>query len=206
MPEERRLRFAAGHNIGKMAHQLFPGGVNLAPPHATKYPAFVKYTKELIENQTPVLYEPSFIYNQVLVALDILVYDNGWKAYEVKSSVTISETYKLDAALQYHIITSSGLLLKDFSMIHLTKSHKEIDGTEDVQDLFQITSLKEHCENSKPMIEEQLDHYHRILNGPAIPKMEMGDHCSHPYDCDFTGFCKRQKSLMEAGRFRVIDM
>ena len=43
--------------------------------------------------------------NNVLAALDILVKDEeGWKAYEVKSSTKVSETYIKDASnpILYH--------------------------------------------------------------------------------------------------------
>ena len=39
------------------------------------------------------------LYDNVLTALDILVKDqHGWKAYEVKSSTKVSDTYIMDAA------------------------------------------------------------------------------------------------------------
>jgi len=206
LPEERRLRFKAGHEIGFKAHQLFPGGINLAPPHATKYGAYSKLTQEYIQKSEPVLYEPSFIYEEVLVALDILVFDNGWHAYEVKSSVQISDTYLQDAALQYHVITASGLRLKDFSIIHLTRHHKEISGDEPADELFQITSVKENCINKNEEVRSAIEELRKILNAPGIPKIEMGEQCKKPYDCDFMGFCKRQKALIEAARFKTIDM
>jgi len=39
------------------------------------------------------------------------------KVYEVKSSTSISETYLNDAALQYYVISSLGIRVKDFSII-----------------------------------------------------------------------------------------
>ena len=55
---------------------------------------------------TKIIYEAAFQFNGVLAALDILVNDdNGWKAYEVKSSTSISVTYHMDATIQYYAIT-----------------------------------------------------------------------------------------------------
>ena len=74
-------------------------------------------TKEFLENGESVIYEATFTYNEVLAALDILVKDkDGWKAYEVKSSTSVSETYVKDAAIQYYTIINSGIGL----LVHLT--------------------------------------------------------------------------------------
>jgi hypothetical protein len=207
LPEERRLRFKAGHDVGHRAQQIFPGGIDLTPPHHSKYGAMVRTTAELISKQTSVLYEPAFIYNEVLAALDILVYNNnGWHAYEVKSSETISDTYKEDAALQYYVITSSGLKLTDFSIIHLNKHHKDITGTESDEELFRFTSVKDLCVEKTASVKERIEQLKMTLSAPGIPRITMGDHCSKPYDCDFQGFCKRQKALITTGHFKTIDM
>ena len=44
-----------------------------------------------------------------------------WIAYEVKSSYGISETFILDAAFQYYVISNSGLRLKDFKIIYASE-------------------------------------------------------------------------------------
>jgi hypothetical protein len=206
LPEERRLRFRAGHNVGFKARTIFPGGIDLTPSHVSKYAAMVKYTSELILKKEPVLYEAAFIYDEVLAVPDILIYKDGWYAYEVKSSIQVSDTYMKDAALQYFVITGSDLELKDFSIIHLKKNHKEITGDESNEELFQFTSVMEHCNSQRSFIKERIEHLKKILNAPGIPKIEMGDHCTQPYDCDFQGFCKRQRSLLNAKRIEFENM
>jgi hypothetical protein len=206
LPEERKLRFRAGHNVGFKARSLFPGGVDLTPPHVSRYPVMARQTAEFIEKKEPVLYEAAFIYDEVLAVPDILVYQDGWHAYEVKSSVQISETYFRDAALQYFVINGSGLQLKDFSIIHLTKNHKEITGDESNDELFQFTSVLDRCRSQHAVIGETIQHLKKILNAPGIPKIDMGDHCRQPYDCDFQGFCKRQRSLLNAKRIEFENM
>lgn len=206
LPEERRLRFAKGHEVGFKAQRIFPGGIDLTPPHPSKYGAMAKYTAELVAKQEPIMYEPAFIYNEVLAALDILVYNDGWHAYEVKSSEKISDTYKEDAALQYYIITSAGVELRDFTIIHLKKHHKDITGNESNDELFEFTSVKDICIGKTPSVIERIENIKATLRGPGIPKIDMGDHCTLPYDCDFQGFCKRQKTLITTGHFKTIDM
>ena len=49
--------------------------------------------KEFIEKGEQIIYEATFQHNGVIAALDILVKESdGWKAYEVKSSTSVSES------------------------------------------------------------------------------------------------------------------
>ncbi|MBK7854738.1 MAG: hypothetical protein IPJ79_07345 [Bacteroidetes bacterium] len=112
---EQQARFTRGHEYGKMAHMLFPGGVDASPAKPYDYEPSIKLTRDLILKQTPVIYEASFAHNEVMAAVDILVKHEGkLSAYEVKSSTKISQTYLNDAALQYYLITASGYELEDF--------------------------------------------------------------------------------------------
>ncbi|NTW25814.1 MAG: hypothetical protein HGA37_14045 [Lentimicrobium sp.] len=90
---EQLAKFSRGHSVGQIAQQLFPGGINCAPSHPAHSEKSVKMTAELIESGAEVLYEAAFSYNQVIIFLDILVRsETGWHAYEVKSSLSVSET------------------------------------------------------------------------------------------------------------------
>jgi hypothetical protein len=102
LPKEKQAVFNRGHQVGILAQSLFPGGVDVSPTHVSKFSDAVKKTKELIEQGQKVIYEAAFVFDDVLVALDILVNENGkWYAYEVKSSLKISTAYVMDAALQH---------------------------------------------------------------------------------------------------------
>ncbi|MGB1518469.1 MAG: hypothetical protein ACPG8K_05145 [Crocinitomicaceae bacterium] len=95
--------FAQGTSVGELACQLFPGGVDCSPESYYEFQKAVIKTREEIEKGTEIIYEAAFQFNGVLAALDILVKDkNGWKAYEVKSSTSVSYTYLLDASIQYY--------------------------------------------------------------------------------------------------------
>jgi predicted RecB family nuclease len=92
--------FSQGTNVGILAQELFPNGVDASPSSYFKMQESVFKTQEFIESGEQIIYEATFQHNGVLSALDILVKDKeGWKAYEVKSSTSVSETYILDAAI-----------------------------------------------------------------------------------------------------------
>lgn len=90
--------FSQGTKVGELATLLFPGGVDCTPESFYDFQKAVIRTQEEIKKGTKIIYEAAFQFNGVLAALDILVNDDsGWKAYEVKSSTGVTETYQLDA-------------------------------------------------------------------------------------------------------------
>lgn len=206
LPVERRIRFEQGHNIGKLAWQLFPGGVDASPQHISRFNESVEFTKKLVEQKTKVIYEAAFIFNDVLVALDILVLEGDWwKAYEVKSSTSISQTYRNDAALQYYVLNGSGLPLKDFSIIHLYKHHSEITNEDNAENIFQYTSVIEECKSHTGKINAHIQDLRYVLANKRIPQIEMGVHCHQPYTCDFIGLCTKNHEQINTGLFEAIE-
>src|SRR5688572_23884237 len=73
MSDEQQAIFDRGHNVGFLAQKLFPGGEDVGWKSPKQYKKSVKKTQELIEEGCRVIYEASFLWNDTLVALDILV-------------------------------------------------------------------------------------------------------------------------------------
>ena len=181
--------FAQGNLIGQLSQQLFPGGVDCSPESTFDFQKAVIRTKEEIDKGTTIIYEAAFQFNEVLVALDILVKDEeGWEAYEVKSSTSVSRTYELDASVQYYTITNSGINLIDISIVHINNQYVK-NGEIDVNELFKIVSVKEKVLEILPELPEQIINLKNVLKQKEIPQKEIGPHCSSPYQCDFTGHC-----------------
>ncbi len=181
--------FTQGKKVGELAQQLFPGGVDCTPLSVFNFQEAVLRTREEIAKGTKVIYEAAFQFDGVLAALDILVKDrSGWKAYEVKSSTSVSETYELDATIQYFAITNSGIQLKDISIVYINNQYEK-NGAIDVHELFTITSVKERVQELLPEIPSKVAELKAVLNKKKIPDVDIGPHCSSPYACDFAGHC-----------------
>ena len=181
--------FAQGTSVGELACELFPGGVDCTPESYFDFQAAVIRTQEEIKKGTKVIYEAAFQFNGVLAALDILVkHDDGWRAYEVKSSTSVSETYEMDATIQYYAITNSGIDLKDISIVHINNQYVK-NGPIDVHELFSIVSVKDRVLELFPGIPNQVSALKHVLKLPEAPEREIGPHCSNPYPCDFAGHC-----------------
>ena len=189
IPSSRQAIFDQGTEIGLLAQELFPKGADASPEHYSKIAESAEKTAKLIEAGETIIYEATFIYNDVLVALDILVKDKeGWKAYEVKSSTSVSETYIKDAAIQYYVLTNAGIDLKDIAIVHINKKYVR-KWKIDVHQFFKIESVYAEVMEFLPNVADKVERFKEVIAQPEVPTVEIGPHCSNPYNCDFKGTC-----------------
>lgn len=188
-------RFKRGHQFGSLAQRIFPGGVDLSPKSHFQYQKAVLTTHEAIRtNSYDIIYEAGFQSDRLLIFLDILAKENGnWIAYEVKSSYKISETYILDAAFQYFVISHYGLELKDFIIVYASPKvdYAKMDEYEDLSSLFIKESVLDRILPLQNYVKEQVTREKETLLLTNSPKINMSEHCNTPYPCDFIGHCTK---------------
>ena len=118
--EAQTAIFQRGTNVGLIARQLFPGGVDASPVNAYSYQKSVADTARYIGLGHTIIYEAAFQYDGILCAIDILVKKNNkWHAYEVKSTCSVKPQHIQDAAFQYYVLTHTGIELEDFFIVIL---------------------------------------------------------------------------------------
>lgn len=189
LSKEQQARFNRGINVGLLAQQLFPDGIDSSPKHVSLFHESVIKTKELIQSGTKVIYEAAFQYNGVLIALDILVNENGkWNAYEIKSSAKITPTYISDAALQYYVINGCGIEIENFYIVHINTAYIR-KGTINVHELFKINNVTKDILKQQENIAQILQLAFETLQANEAPPINPGPHCFDPYTCDFKGYC-----------------
>jgi hypothetical protein len=183
--------FQQGTDVGILAQQLFPGGIDAKPENYFSYQQSVADTMNYIRKGHLIIYEAAFQFNGVLCALDILVKNNNkWYAFEVKGTNSVKEPHILDAALQYYVITNAGIDLEDFSIIHLNRDYKR-KGELDIQQLFTIDSVLKQVKGKQENIAGYTQIFREVLKQPAAPDIRMGAHCNKPYPCDFQKYCSK---------------
>jgi hypothetical protein len=189
LSEQQQAIFTQGSNVGELAQQLFPGGIDLTPESFYDFGKSIIKTKQAIAKGEPVIYEAAFLHNGVLAAMDIMVKsENGYKAFEVKSSTQVHEQYIQDVALQSYVILNCGVNLEDVSVVHINNEYVKQDEL-DIEQLFNIVSIWEEIQNPLAAIPNQVAHFKSILNSGEIPEVGIGKHCNAPYTCDFMGHC-----------------
>lgn len=199
---EQLAKFKRGSRLGLLAQQLFPGGIDLTPRSPSQYQKRVLETTEIIrQGKYDTLNEAVFQFDQLLIMLDILNRkDDEWFGYEVKSSLKISDTYLLDAAFQYYVITNSGLKLKDMFLVYVNKNYSFEEELR-LDDIFIFESVLEKVLELQDYVKEKVIEEKATLHLNSSPQIDVGEHCLHPYPCDFIGHCWKNvsdKSLIES--------
>jgi len=201
--ESQQAVFDRGTNVGILAQKLFPEG-KIATKDPKKSDEAVGNTKKLIANGTKVIYEAAFFYDDILVISDIIVKKgNDWFIYEVKSSTSISETYFLDASIQFYVLTHAGLNVKDISIIYINNQYIRMGGL-DINILFNIESVQVQVAHKQRYIETETARLKKILMQSDIPNIPIGIQCSSPYPCSFYGHC--WKNVPEYSVFDIANL
>ena len=181
--------FEQGSKVGELAQDLFPDGIDCTSKSYYDFSEALNKTKELIKNGQKVIYEAAFQFDGVLAILDILVRDkDGWKAYEVKSSTSVSSTHIMDATIQTYVIQHSGIELKDVSIVYINNQYRR-QGKLNLKDLFGIESVYKQVLSLLPTIPNQINELKNVLNKTDTPNIDIGSHCTSPYNCDFREHC-----------------
>ena len=191
LSDMQKAIFKRGTDVGKLAQQLFPNGIDASPKSQFEYEKAVLVTKGLIEEKQKVIYEASFNFSDVLSVADIVVNEkSGLKIFEVKSSTSISETYIRDAALQYWVISNCGYKIKDFSITYINNQYIR-KGVIELDKYFIIESVLEHILPLQKWVEENVKRFKIVLSKRIIPKIDIGEHCYDPYICGFFEYCRK---------------
>ena len=187
---EQRAKFQRGTDVGVLAHEVFPGGIDMSPNAPSQFPKKAAETMANLSNpEVNVMYEAVFQYNDTLIMLDMLVRDGDrWLAVEVKSSMRLSDTYYNDAALQYYVLHGCGVPLSDFRLMYLNGDYVK-DGPIDVQQLFKMESVMEYVIEREAFVAQNVERLKAVVALPHAPVINIGTQCHNPYPCDFQGHC-----------------
>ncbi len=182
--------FDTGTTVGELARQLFPDGDTVEFDIAN-ITGMTHRTRELIDTGAETIYEASFLFDDVFVAVDILRKEAGfWNIYEVKSSTSVKDVYIDDAAVQAWVVENSGLQLKTINVAHINTRY-EREGELDIQQLFAVRNVSERAHLRMKDIPERITAMKQVQQD-GEPDFPIGIHCLNPYECDAKDYCWRQ--------------
>ena len=181
--KELQKVFDRGHSFEDYVRENgFPGGVNVKD-EVSKFGYLNSYTKRVLsEPGSKVLYEATFIEDEVLVMCDILTKDSDGfiDVYEIKLNRNLNEAIWNDLAIQYTICKQRfGNKLRSFNAI-LREDESGQHWT--VKDMTEQLDLKVN------QVQDQIVEFKNILENQE-PEINMGEHCNKPYACAFKEYC-----------------
>lgn len=186
---ETERRFELGHEVGKYAQGLFPCGVEI--PHIEfSYPEQAERTRQEIEKGTKVIYEAAFTYDEVFARADIIrKTSKGWEVYEVKSSAELKDQYIDDSAVQYYVLTGSGLPVSRAFVVYINNQYVR-NGDIETEKLFSVSDVTDKVRGKQGAVRDEIKKQKEMLRG-GQPVIDIGEYCDKPYECAFKVHCRQ---------------
>jgi hypothetical protein len=190
--------FAVGHAVGGLARRIYdphgrgtfldidelgPGGI-------------IRKTQELLP-QRRTMFEAGFSIGTrtrgAMAISDVLQphRDGSWTMVEVKASTSVKDYQKDDAAIQYHIATQAGLMLRAIKVARID-SKWTYPGGDDYAGLLVEEEVTEQAASRDGEVRRWLQDAHRIVASEAPPEKPLGRHCGEPFGCGFEPHCRKE--------------
>jgi len=179
-----------GREVGMIARQLFPGGVEVR--NDAGLDQAIHATRELVANPTvPAVFEGVFEHENVLVKVDILHRrcDGRWRLIEVKSTTDVKDHHLEDVAIQYRVVSRSGLDIGSCYLAHVNRAYVFRGGSVDPWRFFRIRNVTRQVAKLQPKLTFQLRAEFTVLSMPTAPQIGAGRHCVAPITCEFYDQC-----------------
>ena len=184
--------FDAGHEIGELACQRYPGGRDVTADYL-HFDDAIAETKRLIDDGASVLFEPAFEHGGVVARADILerLPSGGWRMIEVKSTTRVKEVFIRDTAIQLWILRGAGLDVRDVGVLTLNNQFVRGTAPPDPNALFRLHDVFEWTEAALDTIGDDVQAMHDVVARTHPPQIETGEHCHNPYPCAYWAHCTR---------------
>lgn len=186
---ETRRKFAAGRDFEGRFKDLFPNGIDVTKETSWNTNRFVQITQQLLdEEREVVLFEAGFQYNGVLVLADVLRknVDGSVDIFEVKHVNNVSPVIRNDVYIQYYVISHCLEKINSFNVVYKNADNESSDSKGEE---FIYQDLMQEAIPQQDIIQQKVAMFKGILGG-LEPNIEMGDHCTTPYECPYMNYCK----------------
>jgi hypothetical protein len=186
LEQEAQSLFRIGDTVGYYAKNLFPEGVEIEF-NPSDFNGMIRKTSEAISRGVDTLYEATFKEKGVFAMADILHKTSGcWNMYEVKASTGVKPYHINDASIQWHALSQ----VIDLNKAYIVRINNQYvrEGEIDFDSLFIIEDITDDVIAKQVDILSTLEYLEQMITG-TMPKIDIGPHCSDPYECDFHEHC-----------------
>ena len=181
--------FAIGHAVGDIAQQIYGNDDAVLIQYEEGLGSALRQTEKLMKAGPSVpIFEATFQYDDVLVRVDVLLPDgNAWRVVEVKASTSVKEDHHIDCAFQAWVIRGLGYPISTVSLAHVNNRFV-YEGDGNYVGLVEEKDLTESVASLESDVPSLVEQAREALRG-GEPSVDVGGHCSKPYDCAFITHC-----------------
>ena len=194
--------FAVGHQVGDIARKLYdPNGTGqLIEPKTEGFPAALAKTSQLLWSAQPI-FEATFSAAGALVMADVMlpIFKAGkraWRLIEVKSSTSVKDYHRDDAAIQAFVARAAAVPLASIALAHID-SEWVYPGGGDYQGLLIENDLTIEAIGREAEVKIWIADAQVIARKRTEPAVCTGQHCGKPNACGFLSYCQAQEPQAE---------
>lgn len=184
---KQQFVFDSGYEFEDIVMKRYPEGVLVEFDKTKKdnLDSMVSLTRDLINDNAPVIFQGAFYHDGVYVISDIIRknQDGTWELKEMKASTAVKDVHFPDLAIQKYILENNGLYVKDTYVIH-------IDTYGLLPDLNSMVGVEKTTTYvSQLNVGEVVKNFQELIQEESEPDVMIGDHCTKPYECEFKDYC-----------------
>jgi hypothetical protein len=191
-----RASFATGHSVGAIARKLYDLNgqgveIDLATDGVSRALA---RTSELMAEPRPI-FEAGFSAHGGLAFADIVLPGSNassWRMVEVKSSTSVKDYQRDDAAIQAYVARRAGIDLQSIAIAHID-SGWVYQGDGNYNGLLVESDITEEAFSRSEEVEEWISRAQSIAAQDNEPIKSTGRHCTSPYECGLHAYCTKQE-------------
>jgi hypothetical protein len=186
--------FDSGTTVGELARELFQNGLLITANHLSHGQAVTSTKQAIIDTSVRSIYEAAFTFDDIRTRVDILkkLHTNAFVLGEVKSSTRVKKEHIPDAAIQVYVAEGSGLDILNIYLIHINNSYVYQGGEYELNKLFHLEEITaEVREYMATSLSSDLAGIRHALAQGSVPEIEIGRHCTRPYECPFYSHCRQ---------------
>jgi hypothetical protein len=194
--------FTVGNRVGEVARRLFdPNGTGQRIDVKTEgYDTAFARTQQLLTSSQPI-FEAGFTAAGAMAFADILLPvrrkgKDAWRMVEVKSSTSVKDYHREDAAIQAYVARAAGVPLESISLAHVNKKWVYA-GDDDYQGLLKEEDVTAEASMRESEVKEWIAAAQDVAAQESEPARATGGHCAKPFDCGFLGYCRGQEPQAE---------
>ena len=189
----RQHLFDMGNEIGRLARQCFPHGVEV-PEAYYEIDQAIATTRRAVEKGCAALFEAAAgsadgAYSRIDI-LNKVPGTDDWDLVEVKASTAVKDYHLDDMALQRYAFTGAGYSIRKSILMHVDNTYVR-NGALDVHGLFAKEDCTEAVRLRMRKVGTDLQRLLKVLDGPEEPEVAIGDQCGSPFTCDYVDYCWR---------------
>jgi len=180
--------FDQGHEVGALAKQLYPEGIDLGAED-NGFQQALAASLAAVKQRKP-MFEVGFVYNGAYARADILnpVGQDAWDIIEVKSSTSVKDVNLVDLAFQAFVYNGSGLNIRRCYIMHVNSDYVR-RGAIDPKKFFKPVDVTTQVSTLSREIETRADDMFSVIRRKLSPEIKIGPHCGDPYDCPLMDLC-----------------